>query len=71
MPTRKITFKKGSPPTIYVYQTIRAYRNSLEKPTSDEVLIGRKDLQTGMLIPNNRYFSLRGQSPSPLLPDRI
>jgi transposase len=71
MPTQKITFKKGSPPTIYVYQTVRAYRNALGKPTSDEVLIGRKDLQTGMLIPNDRYFSLRGQSPAPLLPDHI
>jgi hypothetical protein len=71
MPTQKITFKKGTPPTIYVYQTIRAYRNALGKPTSDEVLIGRKDPQTGMLIPNDRYCSLRGQSPKPLLPDRI
>ncbi|MDR1176475.1 MAG: hypothetical protein LBK83_13515, partial [Treponema sp.] len=71
MPAQKITFKKGTPPTIYVYQTIRAYRNALGKPTSDEVLIGRKDPQTGMLIPNDRYFSLRGQSPKPLLPDHI
>jgi hypothetical protein len=71
MPSQKITFKKGTPPTIYVYQTVRAYRNALGKPTSDEVLIGKKDPLSGMLIPNDRYFSLRGQSPSPLLPDHI
>jgi hypothetical protein len=71
MPSHKITFKKGSPPTIYVYQTVRAYRNARGKPTSDEVLIGRKDPHSGMLIPNDRYFSLRGLPPQPLLPDRI
>jgi hypothetical protein len=71
MPTEKITFKKGAPPAVYVYQTLRAYRNALGKPTSDEALIGKKDPHTGMLIPNERYFSLRGQSPAPLLPDRI
>ncbi|MDR1905196.1 MAG: hypothetical protein LBQ88_23305, partial [Treponema sp.] len=71
MPAHKITFKKGKPPTAYVYQTVRAYRNTHGKPTSDEVLIGRLDPNTGMLIPNSRYFSLREETPKPLLPDRI
>jgi hypothetical protein len=56
MPAHKVTFKNGANGVVYVYYTIRAYRNSTGKPTSDEVAIGKKDLDTGMLIPNARYF---------------
>jgi transposase len=56
MPTKKITFKKGLNGTIYVYYTIKAYRNNNGKPTSDEVAIGKKDLSSGMLIPNRKYY---------------
>jgi transposase len=56
MPTEKITYKKGSGGAVYVYRTIRAYRNDKGKPTSDEVAIGKKDQDSGMLIPNANYF---------------
>lgn len=59
MPKEKITFKKGTKDTIYVYYTVRSYRRKSDnKPTSDEVAIGKKDLETGMLIPNNKYYEI-------------
>jgi len=58
MPGKKITYKKGKNGTIYVYLTLRAYRNKDGKATSDETAIGKKDPDTGMLIPNTRYFDL-------------
>ena len=56
MPKKKITYKKGPRGTLYVYYTLRAYRNAQGKPTSDEVSIGKKDFETGGLIPNANYF---------------
>ena len=58
MPEKRITFKPNSNGSVYVYYTLRAYRNKDGKPTSDEASIGKKDLDTGMLIPNRRYFEL-------------
>jgi len=58
MPEKKITYKKAVNGTIYVYYTLRAYRNKDGKPTSDEVAIGKKDIATGALIPNKRYFEI-------------
>jgi transposase len=58
MPNKKITFKKGLNGTVYVYYTVRAYRNKNGKPTSDEVAIGKKDLSSGMLIPNKKYYEI-------------
>ena len=58
MPDKKITYKAGKNGTTYVYQTVRAYRNKNGKPTSDEVSIGKKDPDTGMLIPNSNYHRL-------------
>ena len=58
MPKEKITFKKASNGTEYVYYTLRAYRNKNGKPTSDEAAIGKKDPGTGMLIPNRRYYEI-------------
>jgi transposase len=58
MPEKKITYKKAINETIYVYYTLRAYRNKDGKPTSDEVAIGKKDKATGALIPNKRYYEI-------------
>lgn len=58
LPAKRITYKKGSNGIIYIYYTLRAYRNTQGKPTSDEVVIGKKDPVTGMLIPNKKYFEL-------------
>jgi transposase len=63
MPNKKITFKKGVNGTIYVYYTIRAYRNKNGNPTSDEVAIGKKDISSGMLIPNKKYYELFNIAP--------
>jgi hypothetical protein len=57
IPDKKVTFKNVNN-NIYVYYTVRAYRNEAGNPTSDEVSIGKKDISTGMLIPNRRYFEL-------------
>lgn len=59
MPKEKITFKKGKGDIVYVYYTLRSYRRKSDnKPTSDEVSIGKKDNETGMLIPNNKYYEI-------------
>lgn len=59
MPKRKIyTIIRGKNNTCYVYYTLRAYRNKKGQPTSDSILIGKKDKETGMLIPNDNYFDL-------------
>lgn len=59
MPKEKISFKKGKGDTIYVYYTLRSYRRKSDnKPTSDEVSIGKKDNESGMLIPNNKYYEI-------------
>ena len=58
MPEERITFKKAPNGTEYVYYTLRAYRNKHGKPTSDEVAIGKKDKETGKLIPNKRYYEI-------------
>ena len=58
MPEKRITYKKAPNGTIYVYYTLRAYRNKDGKPTSDEAAIGKKDKETGKLIPNRRYYEI-------------
>jgi len=58
MPQSKITFKTAENGTIYAYYTLKAYRSKNGKPTSEQVAIGKKDTNTGMLIPNRRYFQL-------------
>lgn len=42
----------------YVYFTTSCYRNERNQPTNTRVLIGKKDLKTGLLIPNDKYFEL-------------
>ncbi len=71
MPDKKISFKKGKNGTLYVYYTVRSYRRKKDgKPTSDEVCIGKKDLNSGMLIPNKRYLYMFG-TVEDLLPGMI
>jgi transposase len=78
MPEKKVTYKKGAKGSVYVYYTLRAYRNKDGKPTSDEVAIGKKDMLTGMLIPNSRYYELFAadapigcKNSKPIVPDKI
>lgn len=59
MSTEKITFKRGTKDTIYVYYTVRSCRRKSDnKPTSDDVAIDKRDLETEMLIPNNKYYEI-------------
>ena len=58
MPEKRVTFKKQPNGTVYVYYTVRAYRNKRGQPTSDEVAIGKKDMATGELIPNRNYYDI-------------
>ena len=58
IPEKRVTYKKASNGTVYVYYTVRAYRNKNGRPTSDEVAIGKKDVATGQLIPNKRYYEI-------------
>lgn len=56
MPKKKIYKQKRYGNKIYVYYTTRAYRNDKGKPTSDSVMIGTEDTETGKLIPNENFF---------------
>jgi len=58
IPEKKVIFRKAPGGTIYVYFTLKAYRNQQGKPTSEVVIIGKKDHISGQLIPNTRYFEL-------------
>ena len=58
MPKKKITYKTAANGTNYVYYTLRAYRNKHGKATSEQVAIGKKDKETGLLVPNSRYFEI-------------
>jgi len=73
MPEKKITYKKAPNGTIYVYYTLRAYRNKAGKPTSDEAAIGKKDIETGYLIPNRRYYEIfqEPKTVKPLTPNSV
>jgi len=57
MPSNKIIIRKQKEKE-YVYYRTRVYRNAKGQPTNDTVLIGRKDIETGLLIPNNKYYEL-------------
>jgi len=56
----KTTFKKSPGGNVYVYLTLRAYRNAAGKPTSDEAAIGKLASDGVSLIPNQRYFEIFG-----------
>ncbi|MCX7747327.1 MAG: transposase [Clostridia bacterium] len=57
MPTERIVIRKLKD-IYYVYYRTRAYRNAKGQPTNDTVLIGKKDLESGMLIPNKKYYEI-------------
>ena len=57
MPYTRVTYKTGHNRVAYTY-TLRAYRNSKGKPTSDVVAVGKRNPNTGMLIPNGKYHEL-------------
>lgn len=58
MPKKKIYKAKKSNGSVHIYYTLRAYRNSKGNPTSDAIMIGTMDSETGMLIPNQNFFKV-------------
>ena len=56
VPEHSVMVKNGD--KTYVQYTVRAYRNSKGKPTSERVSIGKLDTDSGKLIPNRRYYEL-------------
>jgi len=48
--------RKGN--SVYIYYTVRAYRNEQGKPTNERVSIGKLDEKTGKLIPNRNYYEV-------------
>jgi transposase len=41
----------------YVYKVLSTFRNEKGQPTNTRQLIGKRDPETGMLIPNNNYYA--------------
>ena len=52
----------------YVYRVIKAYRNEKGQPTNTRKQIGRLDLESGMLIPNENYYVYYETSALEMLP---
>ena len=46
----------------YVYKVTNTFRNEKGQPTNTRVSIGRSDEESGMLIPNDKYWELYGDS---------
>jgi transposase len=42
----------------YVYKVMRTFRNEKGQPTNSRRLIGKLDIDSGMLIPNGNYYKL-------------
>ena len=57
IPTFKVVLVNVGDNT-YVYFTIRSYRNSEGKPTSQRRIIGKAVDDNTMMIPNSNYFEL-------------
>ena len=57
LPSKGVVKQKGASAT-YIYHILRSYRDEKGRPTNDRVCIGKLDIETGKLIPNQTYFSL-------------
>ena len=56
------TTTRGTGKYRYVYKVIRAYRGKNGKPTNERISIGRLDVGSGMLIPNDKYWEYFGET---------
>lgn len=43
---------------VYIQYVLRAYRNEKGQPTSKRVSIGKLDTESGLMIPNQRYYEI-------------
>ena len=46
---------------VYIQYVLHAYRNEKGQPTSKRVSIGKLDPETGLMIPNQKYYELFAQ----------
>ena len=46
----------------YVYKVLNTFRNEKGQPTNTRVSIGKFDEESGMLIPNDKYWELYGET---------
>ncbi|MDR1314767.1 MAG: hypothetical protein LBQ12_14035 [Deltaproteobacteria bacterium] len=58
IPENGISLKKSHSETIYVYFNNGTRVNKLGKTINNEIIIGKKDPLTGLLIPNSNYSQL-------------
>ena len=54
MPKKRVVVNQRG----YVCYATKYYRNEEGKSITERISIGKKDLETGMLIPNDNYFKL-------------
>ena len=52
------TVKVPNGEKIYIQYVVRAYRDEKGKPNNQRVSIGKLDPESGLMIPNNRYYEL-------------
>ena len=59
MPTDRCIINANNAASIpYVYYATEYYRDESGRPRTTRISIGRKDEETGTLIPNDNYFDL-------------
>lgn len=56
---------------IYIQYVVRAYRNDKGQPTNQRVSIGKLDPETGLMIPNKRYYEIFGGNETGDMPSLI
>ena len=56
---------------VYIQYTVESYRNEKGQPTSRRVSIGKLDTDTGLMIPNRRYYEIFDKQPSFTMPSMI
>jgi transposase len=67
MPNEGVIIRSGGT-YRYVYKVLSAFRNAKGQPTNTRRQIGRLDVESGMLIPNENYYDLYGTSALEMLP---
>lgn len=56
---------------VYIQYIVSSYRNKKGQPTNRRVSIGKLDPESGLMIPNTRYYELFDKQPLSALPSMI
>ena len=59
LPDKEIIVR-GTGKYHYVYKVLSTYRNEKGQPSNTRTSIGRLDKESGMLLPNDRYWEFYG-----------